>query len=39
VKTAAAQAGFASPSAYVAAFRKAFGTTPSRYFTAAPDAL
>ena len=33
VKTAAADAGFASPSAYVAAFRGVFGTTPTRYFS------
>jgi AraC-like DNA-binding protein len=32
VKTAAAAAGFASASAYVAAFRKVFGATPARYF-------
>jgi AraC-like DNA-binding protein len=32
VKTAAAAAGFASASAYVAAFRKLFGETPARYF-------
>jgi AraC-like DNA-binding protein len=32
VKVAAAAAGFASPSAYVAAFRKTFGVTPARYF-------
>jgi AraC-like DNA-binding protein len=32
VKVAAAAAGFASASAYVAAFRKTFGVTPARYF-------
>lgn len=32
VKNAAQAAGYASPSAYVAAFRKAFGATPGRYF-------
>jgi AraC-like DNA-binding protein len=32
VKTAAVAAGFASASAYVAAFRKVFGVTPARYF-------
>ena len=32
VKSAAEAAGYASPSAYVAAFRKAFGATPGRYF-------
>jgi AraC-like DNA-binding protein len=32
VKAAAADAGYASPSAFVAAFRGAFGTTPGRYF-------
>jgi AraC-like DNA-binding protein len=32
VKVVAAAAGYASPSAFVAAFRKRFGVTPSRYF-------
>jgi AraC-like DNA-binding protein/quercetin dioxygenase-like cupin family protein len=32
VKTAAAEAGYASPSAFVAAFRREFGVTPARYF-------
>jgi AraC-like DNA-binding protein len=31
VKDAAATAGYASPSAFIAAFRNAFGTTPARY--------
>jgi AraC-like DNA-binding protein len=34
VKAVAAAAGYASPSAFVAAFRKRFGITPSRYFAA-----
>jgi AraC-like DNA-binding protein len=33
LKAAAAEAGFASTSAYVAAFGRLFGTTPGRYFT------
>ena len=32
VKAVAGAAGYASPSAFVAAFRKRFGITPSRYF-------
>lgn len=32
VKAAAYEAGFTTPSAYIAAFRKVFGTTPVRYF-------
>jgi AraC-like DNA-binding protein len=32
ITQAAAAAGYGSPSAYIAAFRKAFGTTPARYF-------
>jgi AraC-like DNA-binding protein len=32
VKAVAAGAGYASPSAFVAAFREAFGSTPGRYF-------
>lgn len=32
VGDAAVASGYASPSAYVAAFRKAFGATPGRYF-------
>ncbi|MGQ0660785.1 MAG: AraC family transcriptional regulator [Sphingosinicella sp.] len=35
VKAVAAAAGYASPSAFVAAFRRAFGVTPGRYFTGA----
>ena len=35
VKVVAADAGYASPSAFIAAFRKTFGVTPSRYFAAA----
>jgi AraC-like DNA-binding protein len=31
-KSATAVAGYASPSAFVAAFRKFFRTTPARYF-------
>jgi AraC-like DNA-binding protein len=33
VKMVADRAGYASPSAFVAAFRDAFGTTPGRYFS------
>lgn len=36
IKAAAARAGYATPSAFIAAFGKAFGTTPGRYFN--PDA-
>ncbi len=32
VKAVAAEAGYATPSAFVAAFRAAFGVTPGRYF-------
>jgi AraC-like DNA-binding protein len=32
VADAAVASGYASPSAYIAAFRKAFGATPGRYF-------
>ena len=32
VKQAAAIAGYATPSAFIAAFRAQFGTTPARYF-------
>lgn len=35
VKTAAAEAGFRTSSAYIAAFGKLFGMTPSRFFDAA----
>jgi AraC-like DNA-binding protein len=34
VKRAAVEAGYQSPSAFIAAFRIAFGTTPGRYFDA-----
>jgi AraC-like DNA-binding protein len=39
VKAVAADAGYASPSAFIAAFRKTFGVTPSRYFAVASSAL
>ena len=39
VKAVAAAAGYASPSAFVAAFRKRFGVTPSRYASPLPSAL
>ncbi|WP_425542506.1 helix-turn-helix domain-containing protein [Sphingomonas oligophenolica] len=32
VKKAAAAAGYATPSAFLAAFRAVFGITPARYF-------
>lgn len=32
IKAAADRAGYATPSAFIAAFRKTFGTTPGRYF-------
>ncbi len=32
VKAAAAQAGYATSSAFIAAFRSSFDTTPGRYF-------
>jgi AraC-like DNA-binding protein len=35
VAVAATAAGYGSPSAFIAAFRKAFGATPSRYFSPA----
>lgn len=34
IKAVAAEAGYATPSAFTAAFRAAFGTTPGRYFRA-----
>ena len=34
VKDASYKAGFATPSAYIAAFRSVFGTTPGQYFAA-----
>ena len=33
IKAVAAAAGYGTPSAFVAAFRKLFGTTPARYFS------
>jgi len=36
IKQAAALAGYATPSAFTAAFRATFGNTPARYFTARP---
>jgi AraC-like DNA-binding protein len=33
LKATAAQAGYASASAFIAAFRKTFGTTPGSYFS------
>jgi AraC-like DNA-binding protein len=35
VAAASTAAGYATPSAFIAAFRKAFGATPSRYFSPA----
>jgi AraC-like DNA-binding protein len=35
VKIVASDAGYASPSAFIAAFRKSFGVTPARYFAGA----
>ena len=37
VKQAALEAGYESPSAFIAAFRAAFQTTPGQYFQAGPD--
>jgi AraC-like DNA-binding protein len=36
VTHAALEAGYSTPSAFIVAFRREFGTTPSRYFTEAP---
>lgn len=36
VTHAALEAGYSTPSAFIAAFRKALGTTPTRYFQDAP---
>jgi len=36
IKIVAAEAGYASASAFTAAFRRCFGTTPARYFAEAP---
>lgn len=38
VTAVALDLGYASPSAFIAAFRDALGTTPARYFAAAPAA-
>jgi AraC-like DNA-binding protein len=35
VKNAASTAGYGTPSAFIAAFRKSFGATPARYFSGA----
>jgi AraC-like DNA-binding protein len=35
IKKVAAESGYATPSAFVAAFRKQFGVTPGRYFAQA----
>jgi AraC-like DNA-binding protein len=32
IKTVASTAGYANPSAFIAPFRRFFGTTPARYF-------
>jgi AraC-like DNA-binding protein len=37
IKAVAAQSGYATPSAFVAAFRSCFGTTPGRYFVQAGE--
>jgi AraC-like DNA-binding protein/mannose-6-phosphate isomerase-like protein (cupin superfamily) len=37
VTHAALEAGYSTPSAFIAAFRKALGTTPTRYFQDAPS--
>jgi AraC-like DNA-binding protein len=37
VTLAALEAGYSTPSAFIAAFRKALGTTPTRYFQDAPS--
>jgi AraC-like DNA-binding protein len=38
VTAVALDLGYASPSAFIAAFRDMFGTTPARYFTSPPEA-
>jgi len=37
VTTAALEVGFETPSAFIAMFRRAMGTTPARYFRAEPE--
>ena len=37
VTTAALEVGFETPSAFIAMFRRAMGTTPARYFRRSPD--
>jgi AraC-like DNA-binding protein len=37
IKSVADTAGYASPSAFIAAFRKTFGVTPGRYFSTPSD--
>jgi AraC-like DNA-binding protein len=39
VTTAATNAGYNEPSAFIAAFRNTFGTTPGRYFTSTESAV
>ncbi|PYX73830.1 MAG: hypothetical protein DMG78_07865 [Acidobacteria bacterium] len=36
ISHAALEAGYSSPSAFIAMFRKALGTTPRRYFENSP---
>ncbi len=36
VTHAALEAGYSTPSAMIAAFRKTFGTTPTQYFKISP---
>jgi len=38
VTAAALASGYNSPSAFISMFRKQFGTTPNRYFSAFPEA-
>ena len=37
VKNVASTAGYRTPSAFIAAFRKSFGITPARYFSVAGE--